>query len=140
MAVALRSVEKDRYTEEEYFAFEQTAFGRWEYVNGEIRAMSGGTPAHSAIAMGLGSALVGPYPTMIVGATSSPARSCSPRFCRRQLKAKTGRPSGGAARRCRHCSVISSSRPTGHGLKSTHAPRRENGTMPPVMGMNPRWR
>ena len=55
-------VEKDHYTEAEYFEFERTSFGRWEYVNGQIRAMSGGTTDHGAISMNvarvLGNALV----------------------------------------------------------------------------------
>ena len=54
--------EKTIYTEAEYFEFERMNFGRWEYVNGEIRAMSGGTADHSAIAGNiirtLGNALV----------------------------------------------------------------------------------
>lgn len=41
--------EKECYTEDEYFEFERTNFGRWEYVKGEIRAMSGGTVDHSTI-------------------------------------------------------------------------------------------
>jgi len=43
-------IEKETYTEDEYFEFERTSFGRWEYVKGEIRAMSGGTADHSTIA------------------------------------------------------------------------------------------
>ena len=43
--------------EAEYFEFERTSVGRWEYVNGEIRAMSGGTLDHSAISMNIGRAL-----------------------------------------------------------------------------------
>ena len=72
--------DKDAYTEDEYFAFEEQALGRWEFVPvglprpdgrrlggvravgdcsplGEIRAMSGGSPDHSAIALNLGGAL-----------------------------------------------------------------------------------
>jgi len=49
--------EKDIYTEDEYFAFERTAFGRWEYVGGEIRAMSGGTDDHNTITANIGRAL-----------------------------------------------------------------------------------
>jgi len=55
-------IEKECYTEDEYFEFERTSFGRWEYVKGEIRAMSGGTADHSTIAgniaRALGNALV----------------------------------------------------------------------------------
>ncbi len=54
--------EKTIYTEAEYFEFERRNFGRWEYVNGEIRAMSGGPADHSTIAGNiirtLGNALV----------------------------------------------------------------------------------
>ena len=46
-------VEKDCYTEAEYFEFERTAFGRWEYVNGQIRAMAGGKDDHNAISANL---------------------------------------------------------------------------------------
>ena len=67
--------DKDAYTEDEYFAFEERALGRWEFVpcgpprpdgdrlgtiralNGEIRGMSGGSPDHSAIAGNLITAL-----------------------------------------------------------------------------------
>ncbi len=57
MALAQQYVEKERYTEAEYFEFERTAFGRWEYVNGKIRQMSGGTTDHGAISMNIGRAL-----------------------------------------------------------------------------------
>ena len=54
--------DKQVYTEAEYIEFERTSLGRWEYVNGEIRAMSGGTAYHSIIASNiirtLGDALV----------------------------------------------------------------------------------
>jgi Uma2 family endonuclease len=49
MALAQQYEEERRYTEAEYFEFERTSFGRWEYVNGEIRQMSGGTTDHGAI-------------------------------------------------------------------------------------------
>lgn len=65
MALAERYLpyaEKTIYTEAEYFEFERMNFGRWEYVNGEIRAVSGGTASHSTIAgniiRALGNALV----------------------------------------------------------------------------------
>ena len=59
MAVArrYRETEKKSYTEDEYLEFERTSVGRWEYVNGEIRAMSGGSADHSTIAMNTGRAL-----------------------------------------------------------------------------------
>ena len=42
-------LEKECYTEDEYFEFERTSFGRWEYVKGEIRAMAGGSDDHNMI-------------------------------------------------------------------------------------------
>lgn len=62
MALARQYVEQDFHTEAEYFAFEQTAFGRWEYVSGQIRLMAGGTDDHNTVAANivraLGNALV----------------------------------------------------------------------------------
>jgi len=62
MALAPQYVEEKRYTEAEYFEIERTAFGRWEYVGGQVRLMSGGTTDHGAIASNvvrlLGNALV----------------------------------------------------------------------------------
>jgi len=49
MALAQQYVGERRYTEAEYFEFERTAFGRWEYVNGEIRLMAGGQDDHNTI-------------------------------------------------------------------------------------------
>lgn len=57
MALPMPFIEKERYTEDEYFAFEPTSFGRWEYVNGEIRAMAGGSDDHNLIAMNVGGTL-----------------------------------------------------------------------------------
>lgn len=57
MALAMQFVEKDWYTEDEYFAFAMSAFGRWEYVQGEIRAMAGGTDDHNAIITNIGATL-----------------------------------------------------------------------------------
>lgn len=54
---AQMQVEKEIWTEDEYFAFEETAFGRWEFDYGKIRAMSGGKDDHNMIAMNLGSLL-----------------------------------------------------------------------------------
>ena len=34
MALPQPLVEKTTYTEDDYFAFERDAFGRWEYVDG----------------------------------------------------------------------------------------------------------
>jgi Uma2 family endonuclease len=49
MAVARQYVEKDRYTEDDYFGFSETAFGRWEYVDGQMRMMAGGTDDHNTV-------------------------------------------------------------------------------------------
>ena len=57
MALAGQYVEKTHYTEAEYFEFERTSFGRWEYVNGEIRQMAGGSDDHNAISMNIGGTL-----------------------------------------------------------------------------------
>ena len=46
-------VVKDHNTEADYFEFERTAFGRWEYVNGQIRAMASGKDDHNAISANL---------------------------------------------------------------------------------------
>lgn len=57
LAHQYQHIEKDCYTEDEYFEFERTSLGRWEYVNGEIRAMSGGTADHSTIAINISGTL-----------------------------------------------------------------------------------
>jgi len=62
MAQRYHIIDKDHYSEDEYFEFERISIGRWEYVNGQIRAMSGGTANHGTIASNLirviGNALV----------------------------------------------------------------------------------
>jgi Uma2 family endonuclease len=45
------------YTPEEYLTLERAAVYKSEYLNGEIYAMSGGTPNHSEIAVSVGSEL-----------------------------------------------------------------------------------
>jgi len=57
MVLPQHFVEKESFTEDEYFAFEQSSFGRWEYCCGEIRAMSGGSDDHNTIAGNIGGAL-----------------------------------------------------------------------------------
>ena len=57
MALQRQYEEKDAYTEDDYFAFERTAFGRWEFVGGEIRAMAGGSDDHNAIVTNIGRVL-----------------------------------------------------------------------------------
>lgn len=57
MALARQYVEKDFYTEDEYFEVERTSFGRWEYVRGEVRLIAGGTADHSTITMNIGATL-----------------------------------------------------------------------------------
>ena len=61
-------LDKECYTEEEYFSLEERSQARWEFLPeasarsgglrmGRIRAMSGGTINHGAIGMNLGNAL-----------------------------------------------------------------------------------
>ena len=57
MALARQSVEQDRYTEEQYLAWEENAAEKSEYVDGKIRAMSGGTEPHASIPMNIGALL-----------------------------------------------------------------------------------
>ena len=57
MALARQFVEQDRYTEEQYLAWEETAGEKSEYVDGQIRAMSGGTEPHASIPMNMGGEL-----------------------------------------------------------------------------------
>jgi Uma2 family endonuclease len=47
-------IEKHRYAESEYFEIERTAEGRWEYVNGHIRMMAGGSDDHAMISSNIG--------------------------------------------------------------------------------------
>lgn len=48
-----QALEQRIYTPEEYLEFEVTSEERHEYVNGEIRLMTGGTPDHNEIASNL---------------------------------------------------------------------------------------
>lgn len=57
MALARQYVEKDFYTEAEYLAWEETAVEKSEYVDGEIRAMSGGSEPHASIPVNIGAEL-----------------------------------------------------------------------------------
>ena len=57
MALARQFVEKDFYTEAEYLAWEESAVEKSEYVDGEIRAMSGGSEPHASIPMNMGALL-----------------------------------------------------------------------------------
>lgn len=56
------TVKRNGYTEVEYFAVDENSSERWEYVDGQIRAMAGGTTEHGQIAGNiirtLGNALV----------------------------------------------------------------------------------
>ena len=47
-------VEKHCCTEAEYFEIERTTEGRWEYVNGYIRLMAGGSDDHAMISSNIG--------------------------------------------------------------------------------------
>ena len=49
MALARQYVEQDRYTEVQYLAWEETAVEKSEYIDGKIRAMSGGSEFHALI-------------------------------------------------------------------------------------------
>src|ERR1043166_1184788 len=57
MALPKPFVEKETYTEDEYLALEQSTLGRWEFIGGKIRAMSGGTDDHNTIAVNIGGTL-----------------------------------------------------------------------------------
>lgn len=57
MALARQYVEKDFYTEQEYLALEEIAVEKSEYVDGQIRAMSGGSEPHASIPMNIGALL-----------------------------------------------------------------------------------
>jgi len=48
-----QTLEQRTYTREEYLDFEVTSEERHEYVNGEIRLMTGGTPNHNEITSNL---------------------------------------------------------------------------------------
>ncbi len=48
-----QALEQRTYTREEYLEFEVAAEERHEYVNGEIRLMTGGTPDHNELAINL---------------------------------------------------------------------------------------
>jgi Uma2 family endonuclease len=47
----------ETYTIEEYFAFEETALEKHEFINGKIIPMPGGTVSHNIIALNIGAAL-----------------------------------------------------------------------------------
>ena len=47
-------VEKHCYTEAEYFEIEHRSEGRWEYVNGHVRLMAGGSDDHAMISSNIG--------------------------------------------------------------------------------------
>lgn len=51
------ATKKQRYTFEEYLTLEEKAEFKSEYHNGEIYAMSGGTPVHSQVAGNIGAEL-----------------------------------------------------------------------------------
>lgn len=53
----IQTLEQRTYTHEEYLEFELASEERHEYVNGEIRLMTGGTPDHNEIAINLAALL-----------------------------------------------------------------------------------
>ncbi len=57
MALARRYVEQDRYTEAQYLKWEEDAVEKSEYVDGIIRAMSGGSEPHASIPMNMAALL-----------------------------------------------------------------------------------
>ena len=57
MALARQFIEPVRCTEEQYLAWEVDATEKSEYIDGEIRAMSGGTEPHASIPMNMGALL-----------------------------------------------------------------------------------
>ncbi len=57
MALARQFVEQDRYTEEQYLKWEEDAAEKPEFVDGQIRAMSGGSEPHASIPMDMGALL-----------------------------------------------------------------------------------
>lgn len=52
-----QALEQRNYTHEEYLEFEVVSEERHEYVNGEIRLMTGGTPDHNELAINLAALL-----------------------------------------------------------------------------------
>ena len=57
MALARQFIEPSHYTEAQYLAWEETAVEKSEYVDGEIRAMSGGSVPHASIPINIGGEL-----------------------------------------------------------------------------------
>jgi Uma2 family endonuclease len=57
MALARRYVEQDRYTEEQYLRWEEDAAEKSEYVDGQMRTMSGGSEPHASIPVNIGALL-----------------------------------------------------------------------------------
>ncbi len=53
----IQTLEQHTYTHEEYLEFETASDERHEYVNGEIRPITGGTPDHNEIAINLATLL-----------------------------------------------------------------------------------
>jgi Uma2 family endonuclease len=57
MVASLKDLPHRRYTLEEYFALESVGAARYEYWNGDILCMSGGTPQHATISVNITSGL-----------------------------------------------------------------------------------
>ena len=57
MALARQFVEQDRYTEAQYLKWEEDAVEKSEYIDGEIRATSGGSEPHASIPVNVGGEL-----------------------------------------------------------------------------------
>jgi len=52
-----QTVEEKKYTRQEYLDFEVNSQERHEYIDGEVRKMTGGTPNHGKIVLNFGSIL-----------------------------------------------------------------------------------
>lgn len=57
MVAHLKDLPRHRYSLEEYFALEAVGTARYEYWNGDILCMSGGSPEHATISLNISSGL-----------------------------------------------------------------------------------
>ena len=57
MTLAQQIIKQERYAEEQYLAWEKAAAEKSEYIDGEIRAMSGGSVPHASIPVNIGGEL-----------------------------------------------------------------------------------
>jgi Uma2 family endonuclease len=59
MVASLQDFPPHRYTLEEYFALEAVGARRYEYWNGDVLCMSGGSPQHATISLNIAAGLKG---------------------------------------------------------------------------------